>query len=288
MSFSGGKDSTYMLLEMIRRNMPIDLVLNADTGMEFPAMYEHIDRIDDHLYAERGIRITRLKSSKSFEDLMFDAVREGGREYSNRTGYGWPGIFVRWCTGCLKTHLIGQFLRPLPLEPYQYVAFAADEAYRLERKNNQGEFRRHPLLDWGITEAEALAGCYQAGYTWGGLYEHFSRVSCWCCPLQNLDELRALWELYPDVWAKLRDLDDRAIAQFGRNDPLGQFRKNESVRMLELRFALEQEWKKRGGNIRNRAFFATLHELYRENFNAAYLADAIPKPKKKHTQFHER
>ena len=34
-----------MLLEMIQRNMPIDFVINADTGMEFPAMYEHIDRI---------------------------------------------------------------------------------------------------------------------------------------------------------------------------------------------------------------------------------------------------
>ena len=51
-----------MLLEMIRRDMSIDIVLNADTGMEFPAMYEHIDRIDDFLKAERGIHITRVKN----------------------------------------------------------------------------------------------------------------------------------------------------------------------------------------------------------------------------------
>ena len=35
-SLSGGKDSTAMLLLMIERDMPIDMVLSADTGMEFP------------------------------------------------------------------------------------------------------------------------------------------------------------------------------------------------------------------------------------------------------------
>ena len=41
-SLSGGKDSSAMLLLMIERGMPIDLVLHADTGMEFPEMYEHL------------------------------------------------------------------------------------------------------------------------------------------------------------------------------------------------------------------------------------------------------
>lgn len=41
-SLSGGKDSTAMLLLMIERGMPIDMVLSADTGMEFPEMYEHL------------------------------------------------------------------------------------------------------------------------------------------------------------------------------------------------------------------------------------------------------
>ena len=33
-----------MLLMMIERGMPIDMVLTADTGMEFPEMYEHLER----------------------------------------------------------------------------------------------------------------------------------------------------------------------------------------------------------------------------------------------------
>ena len=41
-SLSGGKDSTAMLLLMIERGMPINMVLTADTGMEFPEMYAHL------------------------------------------------------------------------------------------------------------------------------------------------------------------------------------------------------------------------------------------------------
>ena len=59
-SLSGGKDSTAMLLLMIERDMPIDMVLSADTGMEFPEMYEHLAKLDEHLFRERGIHITTL------------------------------------------------------------------------------------------------------------------------------------------------------------------------------------------------------------------------------------
>lgn len=43
-----------MLLLMLERRMPIDMVLTADTGMEFPEMYEHLAKLDEHLYCERG------------------------------------------------------------------------------------------------------------------------------------------------------------------------------------------------------------------------------------------
>lgn len=103
-SFSGGKDSTYMLLEMIRRNMPINVVLNVDTGIEFSAMYDHIDKVERFLQAERGISITRLTAPLRFEDLMFRAVKENA-DPDDIPGYGWPSVKVRWCTGHLKVHI---------------------------------------------------------------------------------------------------------------------------------------------------------------------------------------
>jgi len=60
-SLSGGKDSTAMLLLMIERDMPIDLVLSADTGMEFPEMYEHLAKLDEYLFKKRKLHITTLR-----------------------------------------------------------------------------------------------------------------------------------------------------------------------------------------------------------------------------------
>ena len=127
-----------MLLLMLERDMPIDLVLNADTGMEFPEMYEHLKQVDEPLYRERGIHITRLKSPKSFEYMMFDEPKQKASCIANRQllgvpckGNGWPGIRVRWCTGQLKTHLISREVNRLRRDRpcVQYIGIAADSIY---------------------------------------------------------------------------------------------------------------------------------------------------------------
>jgi len=54
-NLSGGKDSSALLLLMIERGMPIDVVLWADTGMDFPEILAHIAKLDDYLYRKRGL-----------------------------------------------------------------------------------------------------------------------------------------------------------------------------------------------------------------------------------------
>lgn len=48
-SFSGGKDSTAMLLMMLEKNMLIDEIIFCDTGKEFPQMYEHIEKVQKYI-----------------------------------------------------------------------------------------------------------------------------------------------------------------------------------------------------------------------------------------------
>lgn len=240
-SLSGGKDSTAMLLLMIERGMPIDAVIFADTGMEFPEMYEHLSKVDDYLFRERGLHITTLRHPKGFEWLMLEEPkkRQSCLEYREKSGIppygnGWPGIRVRWCTGQLKTHLINREVERLEKEEnaIHYVGIAADEAWRCK-----GEV--YPLVEWGVTEAEALKICYDRGYDFGGLYKIYNRASCWCCPFQRIGELRNLRQYHPELWQKLLELDNKAIAQYGDN-PLGQLKKNWTVARLDARFAAEQ------------------------------------------------
>lgn len=240
-SLSGGKDSTAMLLLMIEKGMPIQKVLFADTGMEFPEMYEHLKKVDAFLFSERGIHITTLKHPMGFEYLMFDEPKRKQSSIERRKrsgipacGNGWPGIRVRWCTGQLKTHLISKEVNHLKGEysAVHYVGIAYDERHRCKEET-------YPLVDWKITEEEALQICYARGFDFGGLYEIYNRASCWCCPFQRIDELRKLRKYHPDLWDRLKTLDKKAHSCFG-NTPLGKFKQNWSVEDLERRFAKEE------------------------------------------------
>lgn len=260
-SFSGGKDSTAMLLRMIEEKMPIDCIMFCDTGLEFPQMYEHLDKVEE----QTGLSITRVRADKTFGYMMFDlpvgrkadspiAIRYG----AGRTGRGWPGPRLRWCTKELKDSPRERFLKAF--KPYyeirHYVGIAADEVKRLERKNNCNPSHVHPLVDWGMTEADCLAYCYSKGYDWGGLYEIFDRVSCWCCPLQSLEELRKLRTHFPELWEQLKEWDERNFRSF---------RADYTVAQLEIRFQFEEECIRMGRPIRGKEFMAALRERFGES-----------------------
>ena len=260
-SFSGGKDSTAMLLKMIEQGIQIDCILFCDTGLEFPQMYEHIDKVE----RETGLTITRVKPDMDFEYLMFDKpinrkdssalqIKYGAAQ----TGHGWPGPKMRWCTKSLKDTPRERFLKAF--KPYYemryYVGIAADEQKRLERKTNQNPGHIHPLVEWGMTEADCLEYCYSKGYDWGGLYKLFDRVSCWCCPLQPLEDLRKLRIHFPDLWEQLKEWDDRNFRTF---------RADYTVRGLEARFLFEEERLRMGKTIRGKEFMAALRERLKES-----------------------
>lgn len=214
-SFSGGKDSTALLLMMLERGMRVDKAVFCDTGKEFPQMYEHIQQVERYT----GLEITKLHIANTYDYWMFDHIKTKGKN-KGKAGYGWAQSGIRWCTK-LKTSAITRYLKSLN-EPYrEFVGIASDEAHRCKDKN-------YPLVEWGMTEADALSYCYSKGFSWGGLYEHFHRVSCWCCPLKSLPELKQLHDNYPELWKELQEMDNRAY---------NQFRADYSVAELSLRFS---------------------------------------------------
>lgn len=149
LSLSGGKDSTALGLEWLKRHQqdpvtyPLHEVIYCDTGMEFPAMVEHINRLEQ-IFTGAGIKFTRLKSEKSFEYLMFEyQPKKKNPELQHLKGKSWPTSKVRWCTGELKQKIVSRYFKQLRKQKtvIQLVALAADEKYRLERKNNQDPIR---------------------------------------------------------------------------------------------------------------------------------------------------
>lgn len=251
-TFSGGKDSTAMVLRMIELGEHIDEVVCCDTYKEFPAMYRHIEKVRK-IIEEHGIKFTMLRSEKSFDYLMFEYPIEQGN-FAGEIGYGWALSSFRWCTGNLKINIVDKYFREMRKKHnvIKCIGIAADEEYRLKRKKNQNANHRYPLVEWGWSEKECLQYCKSRGFDWEGLYDIYTRVSCWCCPFHPLEELRKLRKHHPELWAELQEMDKRAK---------NQFRRDYSVADLEKRFALEDEFTARGESITSREFYRKLKVL---------------------------
>lgn len=248
-SFSGGKDSTWMLLEMIRRGEHIDEVVFFDSGWEFPQMLNHVERIKS-LVESHDIAFTTLHPKKSFDYLMFDKPHRSGE----KQGWSWCGYGGgRWGTR-EKIATINQYFKNEP-EYIQCIGIAADEPERVEKERNEN--KRFPLVEWNITEAECLQGCYSLGYDWNGLYEDLDRVSCKFCAFKNLKELRNIYFKMPDVWSELRNYQTRTHLPYKG--------KQGSVFDLEVRFELEKEFELQGKSIRDREFFDELRNRLNNN-----------------------
>ncbi|WP_449189193.1 phosphoadenosine phosphosulfate reductase domain-containing protein [Treponema lecithinolyticum] len=226
-SLSGGKDSTAMLLMMLERGMQIDDIVFCDTGLEFPQMYKHIEAVERRI----GRKINVIKSDKTYEYYLADHILTKGK-HKGLKGYGYPSMRIRWCTARLKLDVLGRYFRKYTKEGFllkQYIGIAADEQKRCKE-------HIYPLVEWGITEAQALQYCYGKGFDWGGLYKDFRRVSCYCCPLQPLKELKILWKKYPELWQKMEELDTRTASSFRLDYTLAE---------IEQRF-IHEDWGKQG------------------------------------------
>lgn len=253
-----------MLLRMIEEGYPVDIILYCNTGLEFPEMEEHIRKVEEYI----GRKITVLKNPKGFMYWATEHKRvvrsekiPGANPGDIITGYAWPSMFSRWCTRELKTDVIARYLRELRKEYdiVQYIGIAADEPQR-EREHN------YPLISWGMTEADCLKYCYARGFDWGGLYEIWDRVSCWCCPLQGLDDLRKLRDYRPELWERLREMDrllNRRCIESNSPEIMSKrvnFQFTKSFTDIDRRFEVEDEFIASGKKLRTKEFFQTLKD----------------------------
>lgn len=229
-SFSGGKDSTALLLRMIEDGMRVDEIIFADTGMEFPEMYEHIVKVEDYI----GMEITKVKPTHDHLHYMFHHVKTKGKN-KGKSGYMWMDFRNRWCTTLLKKQPISKHLKQYKdFQIIEYHGIAFDEKERIN-KNKDGRNINYPLVDWEMEESDCLKYCYDKGFNWGGLYEKLHRVSCYLCPLQRIGELNIIYTDYPHLWGKMKELDRKNIELYGR-----QFRKDYSIEDLESKFIRER------------------------------------------------
>lgn len=218
LAFSGGKDSTYLLYEILQRKMPLDEIRFLDATLEYPVTYAWLDEIERRF----NVKITRYKSPINFMD-RFNKVRIKGTKIGKIRGFP-PSNSGCWIQSDMKLKQ-----RPNGKDEFVYVGIAANEA---ARKNQDKTNILTPLIDWGVTEDMIRTRLQELDLVPPYYKMGFRRSGCWLCPYQPRGSLYLLWKHFPDLWARLKELE--ALSPHGFKDGV-------VLSKLEIRFQNEPE-----------------------------------------------
>jgi len=241
--FSGGKDSTAMLLRMLELDdpirYPITRIVFADTGFEFPQLYDYLDRVQAYLdehYPERGLVIERVAPIGTWDEWFYGNATRGQFEGKPR---GAPlKLYPCWWTRQAKLYPLDKIMDAGDIT-YQYMGIAIDEPKRLQSGVPQVRF---PLAEWEWTEADCMAFLDHHGIALE-LYTVFNRLGCYHCPKQSFRSWYSLWLHFPELYEKAEWWDNESYNIAGHGFTL---RDRGETGLAELRVKFKQGYIPKG------------------------------------------
>ena len=230
-SLSYGKDSCAMLEVIKQHDMPLDRIVHVEImatdtiPADLPPMMEFKAKADKIIKERYGIEVEHLKTALTYEGMFY---KKRG-EKSNRHGaiIGWPMIGKSECQSSLKMPPLRKIERDKNIT--QYIGIAADEPNRF---HNLTDRKISPLVEYGVTEAEARKMCENLDLL-SPIYTQSARGGCWFCHNQGVQLLRLLRRQYPEYWALMLKWDTDSPVTF---KPDGH-----TVHDFDKRFRLEDE-----------------------------------------------
>jgi hypothetical protein len=213
-SFGGGTDSTAMLIGMVQKQLPVDLILFADTGGEKPHTYEHIKKFSEWLVLmgyppivsvrykretleENSLRIKGLPSiAYGFKKCSLKFKVQPQDQYCNN----WKPAKDAWKRGEKVTKLIG---------------YEAGEERRAKISEDKKYAYRYPLIEWGWDRAKCIEVIQSVGLPLPG------KSACFFCPSSKAQEVKQLAKDYPHLAQRALAMEANAdlttIKGLGRN-----------------------------------------------------------------------
>ena len=113
-----------------------------------------------------------------------------------------------WCNDRLKMPPFKKIEKDKSI--IQYIGIAADEPNRF---HNLTEYKRSPLVEHGVTEADARKICEEIGLL-SPIYTQSARGGCWFCHNQSIGQLRLLRKQYPEYWELMLKWDKDSPVTF--------------------------------------------------------------------------
>jgi 3'-phosphoadenosine 5'-phosphosulfate sulfotransferase (PAPS reductase)/FAD synthetase len=232
--FSGGKDSTAMLLKMLEMNDPVNYPVHricfADTRFEFQELYDYLSFIDCYIQEKfpGAPKVELLQAKKTWDEWFYGEITRGTNKGMQRAA---PlKAYPCWWSREAK-------VRPLERENKDYgnvyIGIAADEPDRVQvrsEKNKRSLAIRYPLIEWGWTEEDCMHYLDHLGIG-NCLYLSFNRIGCYHCPKQSLSSWLEVYENWNDKWQEAKHWDRESIKIRGSG-----LRMDYTLQELEVKF----------------------------------------------------
>ena len=220
-AFGGGVDSTAMVIGLVNRKQPIDLILFADTGAERPETYKHIEYfskwLKDRNYPEiivvRKIKDEKIRTleEECLEINSLPSIAYGFKRCSDHYKIRPQHKFIKSWQPAIDTWAKGE-------KCIKYIGYDAGETRRMEnalkRVDNMYE-NKYPLIEWGWEREECIEEIKKAGVELPG------KSACFFCPSSRPKEIIDLYEKHPDLIERALNIEKNAelttIKGLGRN-----------------------------------------------------------------------
>lgn len=220
-AFGGGVDSTAMVIGLVQRNEPIDLVVFADTGGERPETYAHIELFSSWL-KERGypgiVTVWKVKDGERYtleQDCLdhnsLPSIAYGFKRCSDHFKIRPQNTYLREWEPAKQAWAAGK-------KVVKYIGYDAGEERRKENADRKVDTKydyKYPLIDWGWEREECLDVIDAAGVP------RPPKSACFFCPSSRPKEIIDLSEKHPELLERALKMEEQAdlrtIKGLGRN-----------------------------------------------------------------------
>ena len=209
-TLSGGKDSTVMVDLLLRNGYRVDYIIFTDTLLEFPLMYEYIEKIKKYFKDRYGKEVITLKPKSTFEEWCFGTIKDTNAEFNGFV----RGIPMVWSEPCYwrrqsKVRPSEKFEKEvLKGKPFKkYIGFTLNEQHRKSKDKEN----IYPLIDY-FQMSESNCQEYLLNQEMENpLYRFFTRTGCGICPAQSDKAWYQVWKNFPDTWKYMQWIETRLL-----------------------------------------------------------------------------